>query len=99
MNKTSAAAVVGIGLVAQIALVAAPAYAASLAPTCITRTMSSLPSPVGEIYEVVVKNNCTTTWKVKVVIDSWIDSDCWSLTPGTSKRHTHQGRYNSTVLC
>jgi hypothetical protein len=106
--RASIALSLGIG--AQLAFGAAPATAtptsaapaaaaATTAPSCVARPISERSTEAGTVYTIHLKNNCTTTQRVKVVISWWPDSDCYTLSPGQSRDHNFQGGYDNTVTC
>lgn len=88
----AATALLGSGL----ALTASPAYAAP-APSCVkTATFNN-----GSGYTVQVRNTCSKTVRVKVVMKLDFDSKCTSLKKGAYMYHEAKGigTWKETVTC
>ncbi|MDT0454506.1 hypothetical protein RM550_01985 [Streptomyces sp. DSM 41527] len=71
--------------------------AGGTAPACINRTVHNNQEGGMDAY---IRNFCGKTMRVKVIVDSWWDSDCH-----TMKNHTGWlfrtvgGSYHKTVVC
>ncbi|SNT64907.1 Alpha amylase inhibitor [Streptosporangium subroseum] len=88
------AAGTALAAVATAPVMAAPAAAAAAA--CVTVATGT---SWGVDY-VTVRNGCSTTQRVKVIILAGDDSGCTSLAPGKSMTHRHvTGRYQTIQFC
>ncbi|MEV6350416.1 hypothetical protein [Actinoplanes sp. NPDC051851] len=100
MKKVQAAVLVSAGIVAQLALVAQPAFAATTAPSCVSRSISETNSEAGSLYTVHLANGCGSTQKVKVIVSLGFDSDCYTMANGSTKDFSFGiGSYEKTVTC
>ncbi len=95
----TAAAIGGALAVSAPTAAAAPAPGPTAeAPTCVSRYWDDDPSGFG----VNIKNNCTYTVRVRVIVDWGTDSPCWSLAPGQGKfwfKETITGQYSHLATC
>lgn len=93
------AAICGALAVSAPTAAAAPTPAPTAeAPTCVSRYWDNDPSGFG----VNIKNNCTYTVRVKVIVDWGTDSPCWTLAPGQGKywfKETVTGSYSHLATC
>jgi hypothetical protein len=100
MKKIQAVMLLSAGIVAQVALVAQPAFAATTAPSCVSRSVSERGTEAGTAYTVHLKNGCGSTQKVKVIVSWGFDSDCYTMSNGSTKDFSFAiGTYENTVTC
>ncbi|MEU5398390.1 beta-Ig-H3/fasciclin [Streptomyces sp. NPDC005963] len=97
-RKAAQAAVTAVTLVGSLALSAAPAAAATTAPSCIGRMVTETTNG----FDVLLTNNCSGTRSVKVVVSLASDSRCYTLARGASTLYIYRGvlgNYDRTVNC
>ncbi|WP_329429490.1 hypothetical protein OG339_12855 [Streptosporangium sp. NBC_01495] len=87
-------AMLALGLGSFLSVAASPAQAAAL-PGCVSIYGHT------DSESVLVVNNCTTSQRVKVIVENWNDSSCRTLAPGQSWRHTWYfiGDFDGVVSC
>lgn len=97
-RKAAQAAVTAVALVGSLAVSAAPAAAATTAPSCIGRMVTETTNG----FDVLLTNNCSGTRSVRVVVSLAPDSGCYKLARGANALYIYTGilgNYDRTVNC